>query len=137
MKIKLMAIWNSAPAWDAVSSLKKTPKMAYRLLKYQRRVTKELEVCEEQRKALVYAAAKVEPGVDVKLAPDSPEVAEFIRSFEEFLSGDSDLEWIGVSMEDLIDALDANGGNTISEQHIALLEPFFTEPVKADLKVVA
>ena len=136
--MNLLSIWNSAPAWQTIVTLKKSPKLAYRLLKYQKKVAKELEICEEQRKAFVYTAADIPAGagVGVELEPGTESHMKFVVIFNEFLLGESDLPWIGITMDELIDSLDAEKGNIISERDIELLEPFFYDRPKADLKVV-
>lgn len=130
--MKLAEIWNSARAWGVLSKLKKNPKLAYRLLKYEKKVNAELKVCNKQRETLVYEAAGVEPPAIVDLGSDTPEYKAFMVKFQEFMQSESDLEWAGISMDDLIEALGAETANVLSENDIELLEPFFTEPVKLD-----
>jgi len=134
--MKLFEIWNSSKAWGTLSALKKNPKLAYRLLKYEKKVNSELEACEKHRQACVYEVSGAEPGSVVNIAEGTPEFAVFLKKFNEFLQGESDLDWIGVSLDELIDALDAEIGNVLSENDIELLEPFFTELPKPDLKLV-
>ena len=131
--MKLVEIWNSVSAWSTISKLKKNPKLAYRLLKYEKRVDKELQVCEKQRQACVYEVRGVEPGTEVEaLLEGTPEYATFLAKFNEFMQAESDLQWIGISMDDLLDGLGAETGNVLSEYDIELLEPFFTEPMQPE-----
>lgn len=139
--MKLVEIWNSRIAWGTLSGLKKNPKLAYRLLKYERLVDAELAACNAISDALVYKAAGVEPPVApnitiVQLAPGSEQYVRWLSDFGAALEVESDLSWSGVSMDDLIDALAAESGNALSEGQLKALEPFFTEPAKADLKLV-
>lgn len=126
--MKLAAIWNSSKAWEVLSKLKKNPKLAYRLLKYEKKVSAELEVLEAHRQKLVYEAAGVEPPAIVSLGVESPEFIAFSAKFQEFAQGESDLAWAGITMDDLIEALGAETANVLSEHDIELLEPFFTAP---------
>lgn len=149
--VKLVEIWNSAKAWGVLSTLKKNPKLAYRLHKYEKKVNAEMEACNKQRDAIMYECAGVTPptppdtlivqisakieGPD-KTEIDNPQFIAFVKKFNEALNVESDLEWIGISMDDLIEGLGAETANVISEQDIELLEPFFTEKPKTDLKLV-
>jgi hypothetical protein len=131
--VKLVTIWNSKAAWAALSALKKPPKLAYRLHKYEKLVSAELDVCEKERDRLIYeGAGKVmTPGVveHVELKDGTAEFKEFVAKFNEFCVGtESDLPWSGIKMDDLIDALEAERGNVLSEDELEKLEPFFTEP---------
>lgn len=132
--MKLLDIWNSKQAWAALSALKKNPKLAYRLHKYEKLVSAELDVCDKQRDALIYEAAgetPPPPGVVkvVEVKAGTPEHASYLAKYTEFLTGtESDLPWIGVTMDALIEALGAETSNVLSEDDLDKLEPFFTEP---------
>lgn len=132
--MKLIDVWNAVQsnkdkpvsAWAAMTSLKKPPKVAYRLLKYGAKLGTEFDVIEKHRVELIYEAAGAPEGSPVDIKPGSPEFAQFANSFNEFLAGDSDLEPVGMTMDALIDALDT-AGNALSEQDLAAVEPFFQE----------
>lgn len=131
--MKLLSIWNSAATWQHVSSLKKNPKLAYRLLKYEKQVERELLVCQKMQDSLIYELAGVEPPkpgdvLIVNISDDKDKMQVLNARFNEFLQGDSDLDFIGMTLDELIDGLDEKDGNTLSENHIERLEPFF-EPV--------
>lgn len=123
--MKLYQIWNAVPAWQALSALKKNPKLAYRLMKYGKAAAAELEVCEERRRQCVYEISGANPGDLVEIQKGTPEFDAFLAKFNEFLQGDSDLEVLDLTLAELIDALGAETGNCISEDHLELLEPFF------------
>lgn len=129
--MKLAHIWGARDAFARLSTLKKPPKLAYRLLKYARKFEVELAACEAHRVQCVYEAAGVADGTPgVSLAPDTPEFSAFVLAFSEFLANDSDLEPVGINMDALIEALDAETGNVLCENDLAMLEPFFQEPQK-------
>lgn len=136
--MKLLDIWQACAsseskpvsAWASLVLLKKPPRVAYRLLKYGAKLSAEYEVIEKQRRALLYEAAGVDEGQPVTLESGTPEFDQFFRGFNAFLIGDSDLDPVGLSMDALIDALDSEKGNVLSEQELALLEPFFQESKK-------
>ena len=124
--MRLLDVWNGRPAWEALAELKKPPKLAYRLMKYLRKLNTELAACEEGRQSCVHLVAGTTPPAIVLLSPDTPEFQVFLGKFNEFLLDESDLEPVGISMDDLIDALDAQTGNLLTERQLLLLEPFFT-----------
>lgn len=139
--MKLSQIWNSASVWGTLSVLKKPPKLAYRLLKYEKKIEREMQVIKKQHDALVYKhAGEAPPKGDeikvVKLAEDTPQFKAYYDEFNEFCKQTSDLPWIGITMDELIEGLDTETSNVLSEHDIELLEPFFTEPAKPDLKLV-
>lgn len=133
--MKLVKVSGSAAAWGCLAKLKKNPKLAYWLMKYEKKVHAELKAIEEFRTALVYQVAGQEPPApgEVKLCTlgvGTPELIEFHKQFTEFLDGESELEWFGTPMEELIEALGA-AGNVLSEEDLEVLEPFFTAPAEA------
>lgn len=137
--MKLIDVWNavqsnkdkSVSSWGALTSLKKPPKVAYRLLKYGAKLGAEFDVIEKHRIKLLYEAAGVPEGGAVDIKPGTPEFSQFSNSFTEFLDGDSDLAPVGITMDALIDALDTVG-NALSEQDLAAVEPFFQEAKPAE-----
>ena len=136
--MKLIDVWNAASAtqgksiWSTLASLKKPPKVSYRLLKYGAKLSREFDVIEKQRIKLLYEVSGAKEGEQVIIGPGTPEFAKFVADFNEFLSGESDLELVGLDMDTLIEALDNEKGNVLSEQDLAALEPFFQ--VKPDEK---
>ena len=133
--MKLLDVWNAVATsqdrtvspWGALARLKKPPKVAYRLMKYGKDIDDEYNVIDRRRIELVHEAAGVEEGQPVKIEPDSPEFSRFAVAFNEFLDGESDLKPVGIGMDALIDALDSEKGNVLSEQDLALVAPFFQE----------
>ena len=123
-------------AWQSMANLKKPPKLAYKLLKYGAKLAAEYDVIEKQRVKLIYETTGKEAGSEVRIEPGTAEFAAFIEAFNGFLGTESDLEPTGVGMDALIDALDSEKGNVLSEADLAALEPFFTEKPGADLKLV-
>jgi hypothetical protein len=134
--MKLLAIWNARDAFGRLSQLRKPPKLAYHLMKYERKFMVEYGHCEAQKNKCVYEAAGVEFGAPgVTLQPDTPEHMAFVLKFTEFLEQEAGLEPVGVDMDALIDGLDAEKGNVLCEGDIEVLEPFF-QAKSADLKLV-
>ena len=159
--MKLSVIQGSAAGWQALSGLKKNPKLAYRLLKYEKKVEHELKLIEKHRESLVYKHAGMEPPAPGEIKPVSipakitetyandedppvtltrevtnPALIAYQKEFDEFLDTESDLEWIGITMDELIDGLAEREGNVLAEMDIDMIEPFFTEPKKTELTVV-
>lgn len=127
--MKLVEIWNAQDAFAMLAALKKPPTLAYRLMKYERKYAAEVAVCEEQRSKCVCEVAGVEHGSSeaeqVTLQGGTPEYAKFLALFNEFLNGESDLTPVGMDMEALAAALESQTSNTVSENDLKLLEPFF------------
>ena len=135
--MKLVNVWNAREAFERLSGLKKPPKLAYRLMKYERKLSAELQLCEAHRLKCVYEVSCAEPGTPVNIEPGTPEFATFLAKFNEFLNNECDLEPVGIGMDVLIESLDAERGNVLSENDLALLEPFFHEKSVPDLKLVS
>ena len=126
--MKLYQLWNVKNAWNVMTSLKKSPQLAYRLLKYGKLIRDELAICEEKRLAFVYEVSGAAPGETVDIPAGTPEFTVFLGKFNEFLQQDSDLPWAGMTLDELIGALGSEVGNCITENELELLEPFFTKP---------
>lgn len=136
--MKLVDVWNARSAFNTLSQLKKPPKIAYRLMRYGKLFAAEFDACEAQRVAYVYEVAGVEPGTpNVNLIQGTPEFDVFVAKFNEFLSNEAELAPLDMSMDTLIDALDSERGNVLSEAELALLAPFFQEKKPTDLRVVS
>lgn len=127
--MKLVNIWNARESFSRLAALKKPPKLAYRLMRWGKKFSSEFDTCDTQRGKYVCEVAGVEFGsveaAGVVLSIESPEFATFAAKFNEFLMEESALEQVDVTMDDLIDGLDAEKGNALSEVDLALLEPFF------------
>lgn len=136
--MKLVDVWNARNAFATLAQLKKPPKVAYRLMKYAKQFAAEFDTCEAARVSCVYEIAGVEPGTpNINLLPGTPEYDAFVAKFNEFLANDSELEPLEMSMDALIDALDSERGNVLSENDLALLAPFFHGKKPPDLRVVS
>lgn len=136
--MKLVTIWNARNAFNVLAQLKKPPKLAYRLMKYGQQFAVEFDACEAYRIKCVYETASVAPGTpNVNLLPGTPEFDAFLAKFNEFLGNEADLEPVGIGMDALIEALDSERGNVLSEAELALLTPFFQEKKPTDLRVVS
>lgn len=125
--MKLLTLWNAKQAWATLSMLRKQPKVAYRLMKYERALNAEMETIERARTEFILKAANAEPGATVTLDVGTPELAAFNADFNAFLNTDCDLRPVGMDMDALIDVLDSQAGNVLSEAELMALEPFFVE----------
>ena len=128
--MKLLTIWNSVDAWKSLQVLKKNPALAHKLLNYAKLISNELDTINKQKDQLVYEAAGVEPPTPpevliITIEKDTPQHDKFVILFNGYLQEESTLPVFDMAMTDLIAALSAKEGNTISENEIALLEPFF------------
>jgi hypothetical protein len=92
-------------------------------MKYSRKYQIEFEICEKQRVTLVRELANVGPSEVGFIGEGTPEMVELRKRFNEFLQSDSDLEPVGISMEEMVTGLHDDA--VITEIDLALLEPFF------------
>ncbi len=127
--MKLQDIWNSAAAWRALSPVKKSPKVAYLLLKYENKVQAEVTVCEKQKNALIYELAGVPAptGNDVVLVDisgDADKMSQLQARFAEFLQTESELPQAALTMDALVESLSSDMG-VLTEHDLQQLEPFF------------
>lgn len=122
--MKLGEIVTARESFQRLSTLKMPPQMAYRLLKYLKTVTTEIEVIEKQRVGLLRDISGIADG-DVKLEPGTPEHMRFLVEYTAALDTDSDLKPAPLKFEDLLAALDGRDGNILSAADLAAIEPFF------------
>lgn len=126
--MKLATIWNAAGAWARLSQLRKPPKAAYQLMKYEKLVTAEVDTIEQARNASIIKAAGLSDAIGVvKLDVGTPELAAFNAEFSTFLETESDLPLAPITIDALIEALDGQAGNALADIDLAALEPFFTQ----------
>ena len=132
--MKLIQIWNAQFAWKNLGQLKKPPKLAYRLMKYGRKWDREQEDINAVRLQILWKSAGAPEGSQVELNAGQPEFDAFMVAFNAAMEMESDIGPVGIDMDALVEGLDSQAGNQISESDLALLEPFFS--VRADLKLV-
>lgn len=132
--MKLATIWNAREALGRLSQLRKPPKVAYQLMKYEKLVMAEIDTIDKARTAFIMKAAGVADAIGpVTLDVGTPELVAFTIEFNAFLETESDLSVAPLNMDALIDALDGQAGNAMADSDLALVEPFFTEKtVNAD-----
>lgn len=129
--MNLLQILESRPAWSTLSSLRKPPGIAYKLLKYERLLEAELIAIDKVRNEIIWKVAGAERGTIVTLQIGSPENNQFAAEFLEFVKTESELKpFADLDMDGLMAALDSQAGNTLAESDLAALEPFFTQPVE-------
>lgn len=136
--LKLRDIWISVAAWTEFAALKKPPKLAYRLLKYQRKLNVELKICEKRRVEIIRELAGIDPNESaetfVSLGQDTQECRQFVVRFNEFLDTESDAELFGLTLDEVFDQLDPS--IELSEKTIEILEPFFPLPTARVVELV-
>lgn len=124
--LTLGQIFASREAWQRLGQLRMPAHTAYRLLKYAKRVTSELEVIEQQRVKLIRQAAECEQG-DVELKPGTEQHAQFVQQFGELLDTTSDLKPHELTLSSLLDLVGKEASNALSVADLGALEPFFAE----------
>lgn len=125
--MKLYNVFVAKPILDEVVKLKIAPKLAYRLLKYAKKVLAEWEVAEQQRIALIYEISKAPQGSPASIEPGTPEAAEYGQRFSAVLDVDIELTKSDITMSELMEAIGVSDDNKVSVSDLATLEPLFAE----------
>lgn len=113
-------------AWQELAKLQYSPKVAYALLKYVKRLAEEHAIVEQQRIALIHEITKTEAGAQASIQLNTPEYTEYATKFGEVLATDCDLEKFSMSMDELLESI-ADSDSALSAQQLSLVEPFMKE----------
>lgn len=119
-------LFQSVAAWQKLSAIPLKPKVAYKILKYTRYVSREHEIAEKQRVTLIHEVTGTKEGEDAKIEPGSPEFAEYATKFNEIMATEVKFEQIKLKLEDVVELLDEKP-DALSVSDLALLEPFFQD----------
>ena len=119
-------IFQSVSAWQKLSAIPLKPKVAYKILKYTRYVSREHEIAEKQRVALIHEITGTKEGEDAKIEPNSKEFAEYATRFNEIMATEVKFEQIKLKLEDVVELLD-DKPDALSVSDLAFLEPFFED----------
>ena len=122
--MKLGEILNGMGAWSQVVGLKLKPVIAYKLLKYVRKVEAEHSILQGQRTNKICELAGVEPGQAASLEAGTPEVLAFSLWLGELLEHESDLEKCSMTVDELLEHIQQDESNTLSISDIGTIEPF-------------
>ncbi len=125
----LAAILAAENGWNALAGMPKTPKVAYTLMKYFKRVyTPEVQLIVEYRNDLI---KELVPEGAEGIEQGTPEFEAFGERFSQYLNTSIDLEPVDLTMDELVDAISATETNTITDGALMSVEPFFKdyEPV--------
>jgi hypothetical protein len=125
---KLGEIFNGFQSWQALASVKMEPKIAYRIMKYIRKIVSEYEIIDKQRIALIHEITDTKESEPAKIEPDTQQFFDYLSRFNEVLSIDSDLEPVELYLNEVLEAIYPNQEVSLSPQDMLLLEPFFSEP---------
>ena len=119
-------LFSSVTAWQKLSAIPLKPKVAYKILKYTRYVSREHEIAEKQRVALIHEVTGTKEGEDAKIEPGSPEFVEYAEKFNEIMATEVKFEQIKLKLEDVVELLD-DKPDALSVSDLAMLEPFFED----------
>jgi hypothetical protein len=104
-----------------VGSLKLSPKHAYHLKKLRALVVAELKHYHEERERYVKELGTERVGGGFEIKPDTPQMAEFMKRFDELANIAVVLPWGPITLQMLGDQL-------VSEQALTSLGALFAEP---------
>ncbi len=127
-------IFQSIPSWRKLSGITMKPLIAFKILRYTKLVSAEFEHIEKQRVDLAHEISGTSRDQNVKLEPDTPELLEFQRRFNEVLDTESTLPFLRLDLETVVNALDGKE-DVLTVSDLANLEVFFQypEPPKDDV----
>lgn len=127
--MNLLDIWESKSSWTTLSQLKKPPKLSLKLLRYEKKVIDEVDICEKARVNFVRQITGAGPNERANIEHGTPQHTEFLEKFSSFLNeSESELESFDMTLDAVIDQLDPS--NKISEHDLGVLEPFFKQEDK-------
>jgi len=121
--MKLSSLMNASPAIEKLATQELPAKLAYRLLKYAKRIAAECDVIEKRRVAIIHEITETEPGTEARIEAGTEDFGEYARRFGEFLSQDSDLGKSDVMLSDIVESLGDSAVLTV--QDLVRLEELF------------
>jgi hypothetical protein len=126
-------VFQSIEAWQKLSGINMKPKLALKILRYTKLVSDEHGHAEKLRTALIHEITGTKDGEQAKIEPDTPELAMFMKKFNEVMLMESDLPQLDMDLEEVVNAVDEKD-ESLTVNDLAILGPFFmvpdTEPAK-------
>lgn len=122
--MKLYEVYKSRDVLSKIASFKLGTQLAYRLMKFVKKIVVELDEIEAMRVKIVRDCAGVSDG-DVSIQPGTSEYAAFVTEFSDFLESGSEIPSFDLTMDEFITELAKSPGNDLSANDIMLLEPLF------------
>ena len=123
--MKLGEVFQSMQAWQALTTMKMSPAMAYSLLKYAKLVSAEYDIAEKQRVALIHELTNTVEGQDARIEPGTKESKDYVDLFSAILELECDLVPCWLKFEDVLEAINEEQASVLSARDLGLLEPFF------------
>jgi hypothetical protein len=114
--MKLLNVLQSINAWKKLSLVNMKPRIALEVLRFNQRIADEHAIILKKQAALVAGVPDANE--------DTPEVMKLNAEFNEFLSQDSALTPMYLTLNELVGAVDEKD-ETLTIQDLAFLEPFF------------
>jgi hypothetical protein len=128
--MKLVNIFLSREAWQHLNSLKMPPITGYKLMKYVKTIEAESRIVEEQRTKFILEATGAKEGEMVSIEPNTPQMAQFLKQFNEAMALESDLKPFDMQLDSLLALLGKEQENALSVSDLVQLEPFFATAEK-------
>lgn len=117
-------IFQSMQPWQKLSGMRMRPQVAYRVLRYTKKVEAEFAHIEKRREAILREVAGVPEG-EVKLESNTPEVVEFQKRFTEDLLIESELKPFDRKLSCVLEMVGDGQDDVLTMSDLAMLEPFF------------
>ena len=146
--MKYKDLQKALPAFQKLSALGKSPALALKLMRHGRKGAAELSLLEEMHNDILYECAGVEKptppdvlivsipptievpgedGAEPTTAPN-PQNAAFWEKFNAVMDSECELAVLDITLDQLVEDLGKFPNNSISEDELELLEPFFKAP---------
>lgn len=128
VKVTLSRLFASREQWAKLARIPKSPKIAFKLARFMKRVLEEnWQIIEDQRneyiKQFSTSGEDETPGIDGKAHPEK--LQEFMDTFDEYLKTEIEVKKIDMTMDELIDSMESNKGTVIDELVLMEIEDFF------------
>lgn len=123
--MKLVSVFSANQAFGKLSQMRLSPKIAYAILKYVRKVAAEYEIIEKCRVDLIHELTNTNADESANIEPGTKEHSEYCERFSAILETESDLKVCDIKLDDVIESLSGDSINALTAQEIGALEPFF------------
>ena len=125
----LREIVNAQKAWTEIADQKMDVRASFVLMKYIKRLDEELKLFNEQRTRIVNEFSEKSDGEQTIPKEKAQTV---IQMLNDLMNIESDIPLIDMTLDELVQSLQMNPGNTISTTALVCIEPFFkTQDEKA------
>jgi hypothetical protein len=125
--MKLGDVANGMSAWERVVKLKVGPSIAFKLMKYAKKVDSEYIGVENARCNVITDIVGVEPGSEARLEQGTPEFVEYVKQLAELYEAESELPLFDMNLDEFVELVQVREENELSAIDLIALQPFFKD----------